>query len=123
VIEGAEEPLETLVQEARKLVGDFDTFERRVSAYLANERTSGQWDDAELEAEIGALRISSLNFRWPIGRIAVRGGLSLRGNYEPLVSEATFYRVQAILDGRVVVAGEESNRRAGALIELRCDSG
>ena len=32
-------------------------------------------------------------------------GVSTRGDFEPLVDEATFYRVQAVLDGRVVVAG------------------
>ena len=32
-------------------------------------------------------------------------GVSTRGNFEPLVDEATFYRAQAVLDGRVVVAG------------------
>ncbi len=32
-------------------------------------------------------------------------GVSTKGNFEPLVDEATFYRAQAILDGRVVVAG------------------
>jgi hypothetical protein len=32
-------------------------------------------------------------------------GVSTRGNFEPLVNEATFYRAQAVLDGRIVVAG------------------
>ena len=32
-------------------------------------------------------------------------GVSTKGNFEPLVDEATFYRAQAVLDGRVVVAG------------------
>ena len=32
-------------------------------------------------------------------------GVSTRGDFEPLVDEATFYRAQAVLDGRVVVAG------------------
>lgn len=32
-------------------------------------------------------------------------GVSTRGDFEPLVEEATFYRAQAVLDGRVVVAG------------------
>ena len=32
-------------------------------------------------------------------------GVSTRGNFEPLVDEATFYRVQAVLDGRIVVTG------------------
>jgi hypothetical protein len=32
-------------------------------------------------------------------------GVSARGDFEPLIDEATFYRVQAVLDGRVVVTG------------------
>jgi site-specific DNA recombinase len=32
-------------------------------------------------------------------------GVSVQGDFEPLVDEATFYRAQAVLDGRVVVAG------------------
>jgi site-specific DNA recombinase len=32
-------------------------------------------------------------------------GVSTRGDFEPLVDEATFYRAQAVLDGRVVVSG------------------
>ena len=32
-------------------------------------------------------------------------GVSTRGDFEPLIDEATFYRVQAVLDRRVVVAG------------------
>ena len=32
-------------------------------------------------------------------------GVSTQGDFEPLVDEATFYRAQAVLDGRVVVAG------------------
>ena len=32
-------------------------------------------------------------------------GVSPRGDFEPLIDEATFYRAQAVLDGRVVVAG------------------
>lgn len=40
-----------------------------------------------------------------IGRIEVRGGVSMRGDFAPLVDEATFYRVQAILDGRAPTTG------------------
>ena len=32
-------------------------------------------------------------------------GVSTKGDFEPLVDEATFYRAQAVLDGRMVVAG------------------
>lgn len=33
------------------------------------------------------------------------GSIVRRGDFEPLIDEATFYAVQAVLDGRVVVAG------------------
>jgi site-specific DNA recombinase len=32
-------------------------------------------------------------------------GVSVKGDFQPLVDEATFYRAQAVLDGRVAVAG------------------
>jgi hypothetical protein len=32
-------------------------------------------------------------------------GVSTKGNFEPLVDEATFCRPQAVLDGRILVAG------------------
>jgi hypothetical protein len=38
-------------------------------------------------------------------RASEKGGVSTRGDFEPLIDEATFYRVQAVLDGRVLVAG------------------
>jgi site-specific DNA recombinase len=41
-----------------------------------------------------------------IGKVESRDyGVSTRGDFEPLVDEATFYRAQAVLDGRIVVAG------------------
>ena len=41
-----------------------------------------------------------------IGRIeSPEIGIAQRGDYAPLVSEATFYRVQALLDGRTIGAG------------------
>src|SRR5437667_11172450 len=42
-------------------------------------------------------------------------GVSTRGDFEPLVDEATFYRVQAVLDGRVVESprGGRRTRRRG----------
>ncbi len=50
-------------------------------------------------------------------------GVSARGDFEPLVDEATFYRAQAVLDGRVVVAGaapaEPSGLPAARLRALR----
>lgn len=40
-----------------------------------------------------------------VGRIEVRGGISVRGDFEALVDEATFYRAQAILTGRLATTG------------------
>ena len=40
-------------------------------------------------------------------------GVSTRGDFEPLIDEATFYRVQAVLDGRVVVAGPRQRQSSG----------
>ena len=37
-------------------------------------------------------------------------GVSTRGDFEPLIDEATFYRVQAVLDGRVAVTGPRPRR-------------
>ena len=50
-------------------------------------------------------------------------GVSARGDFEPLVDEATFYRAQAVLDGRVAVAAsapaEPSGLPAARLRALR----
>jgi hypothetical protein len=35
-------------------------------------------------------------------------GVSAQGDFEPVVDEATFYRAQAVLDGRVVVPAHDS---------------
>ena len=46
-------------------------------------------------------------------------GVSTRGDFEPLVDEATFYRVQAVVDGRVVVCRtttEQPSRLSAARI-------
>jgi hypothetical protein len=43
-----------------------------------------------------------------VGRVeSPEYGVSARGDFEPLIDEATFYRVQAVLDGRVVVTGHD----------------
>lgn len=38
-------------------------------------------------------------------------GVSTRGDFEPIVDEATFYRAQAVLDGRVVVSDPRQRNR------------
>ena len=45
--------------------------------------------------------------------------MSARGDFEPLIDEATFYRAQAVLDGRVT----SSQRHASAIIRIfRCEA-
>ena len=50
-------------------------------------------------------------------------GVSTQGNVEPLVDEATFYRAQAVLDGRVVVAGPRQRNHPDFPLRgfVRCD--
>lgn len=43
-------------------------------------------------------------------------GVSTRGDFEPIVDEATFYRARAVLDSRVVVSGP----RKGTARSSRC---
>ena len=51
-------------------------------------------------------------------------GVSTKGNFEPLVDEATFYRAQAVLDGRVVVAGPRRRNHPDFPLRgfVRCES-
>jgi hypothetical protein len=53
-----------------------------------------------------------------IGKIdSPDNGISTQGDFDPVVDEATFYRAQAVLDGRVVVSGSptaESSRLSAA---------
>ena len=50
-------------------------------------------------------------------------GVSTRGDFEPLVDEATFYRAQAVLDGRVVVSGPPHRNHPDFPLRgfVRCD--
>lgn len=50
-------------------------------------------------------------------------GVSTKGNFEPLVDEATFYRAQAVLDGRIVVAGPRLRNHPDFPLRgfVRCD--
>jgi site-specific DNA recombinase len=59
-----------------------------------------------------------------VARIEVRNGLVARGDFEPLVDDATFYRVQAILDGRVAVTGPRPRNHPDFPLRgfLRCGS-
>jgi hypothetical protein len=50
-------------------------------------------------------------------------GVSTKGDFEPLVDEATFYRAQAVLDGRIVVAGPRQRNHPDFPLRgfVRCD--
>jgi recombinase len=83
----------------------------------------GVLDRAEQEPEsISVARCQSFGqlMRNPIyiGKIESPDyGVSTRGDFEPIVDEATFYRAQAVLDGRVVVSGP---RDSGTARTFRC---
>ncbi len=51
-------------------------------------------------------------------------GISTRGDFEPIVDEATFYRAQAVLDGRVVVSGPRQRNRPDFPLRgfVRCEA-
>jgi hypothetical protein len=63
LIDGQQEPNPALIDRARELVADFDTFERRLNDYLAE--TAKEWasEAPDLGADISALRISSITLR------------------------------------------------------------
>jgi site-specific DNA recombinase len=50
-------------------------------------------------------------------------GVSTRGDFEPVVNEATFYRAQAVLDDRVVVSGPRQRNHPDFPLRgfVRCD--
>jgi DNA invertase Pin-like site-specific DNA recombinase len=50
-------------------------------------------------------------------------GVSIQGDFEPVVDEATFYRAQAVLDGRVVVSGPRQRNHPDFPLRgfVRCD--
>ena len=51
-------------------------------------------------------------------------GVSTRGDFEPIVDEATFYRAQAVLEGRIVVSGPRQRNRPDFPLRgfVRCDA-
>ena len=60
-----------------------------------------------------------------IGHVASQGcGVSARGDFEPLIDEATFYRAQAVLDGRVAVAAPRQRNHPDFPLRgfVRCDA-
>ena len=86
-------------------------FEELATGQFTKQEVIARATEAGLRSRRG-LRISPQSFgqmmRNPIyaGRVESPDyGVSTRGDFEPLVEEATFYRAQAVLDGRGVVTG------------------
>ena len=52
-----------------------------------------------------------------------RYGISTRGDFEPLVTEKVFYRVQAILDGRLEMTARWSKGRSNYYAYYHCRPG
>ena len=50
-------------------------------------------------------------------------GVSVQGDFEPIVDEATFFRAQAVLDGRIVVTGPRQRNHPDFPLRgfVRCD--
>lgn len=94
-------------------------FEDLATGKYTKQEVIARATDAGLRSRKG-LRLSPQSFgqmmRNPIyvGRVESSDyGVSTQGDFEPLVEEATFYRAQAVLDGRIVVAGPTSAEPAG----------
>ena len=86
-------------------------FEDLATGNYTKQEVIARATEAGLRSRKG-LRLSPQSFgqmmRNPIyvGRVESPDyGVSTQGDFEPLVDEATFYRAQAVLDGRILVAG------------------
>ena len=86
-------------------------FEDLATGNYTKQEVIARATEAGLRSRKG-LRLSPQSFgqmmRNPIyvGRVdSPDYGISTQGDFEPLVDEATFYRAQAVLDGRILVAG------------------
>ncbi|MCC7176914.1 MAG: recombinase family protein [Acidobacteria bacterium] len=86
-------------------------FEELATGQFTKQEVIARASDAGLRSRKG-LKLSPQSFgqmmRNPIYAGKVESpdyGVSTKGNFEPLVDEATFYRAQAVLDGRIVVTG------------------
>lgn len=83
------------------------TMDRRIvidgASLLPSERDHWSSQDSVDTLSAGFVsRFELLRNQVYIGRVDVPGyGISTRGDFEPLVTEKVFYRVQAILDGRL----------------------
>ena len=66
-----------------------------------------------------------LRNRLYLGEITSRGfNVSRRGDFEPLITEELFYRAQAVLDGRIVVAGPRARNHPDFPLRgfVRCET-
>ena len=105
-------------------------FEELATGRYTKQEVIARATEAGLRSRKG-LRISPQSFgqmtRNPIyvGKVESPDyGVSTRGDFEPLVDEATFYRAQAVLDGRVVVAGPRQRSHPDFPLRgfVRCDT-
>lgn len=64
-IEGAADPDPQIVARARDILVGFDRFEHQLNQFLAEEAEACATSDADLAAEIRALRVSAIHLRFP----------------------------------------------------------
>jgi site-specific DNA recombinase len=104
-------------------------FEDLATGSYTKQEVIARATEAGLRSRKG-LRLSPQSFgqmmRNPIyvGRVeSAAYGVSTQGDFEALVDEATFYRAQAVLDGRVVVAGPRQRNHPDFPLRgfVRCD--
>jgi hypothetical protein len=104
-------------------------FEELATGNYTKQEVIARATEAGLRSRKG-LRLSPQSFgqmmRNPIyvGRVeSADYGVSTPGDFEPLVDEATFYRAQAVLDGRIVVAGPRQRNHPDFPLRgfVRCD--
>jgi site-specific DNA recombinase len=105
-------------------------FEDLATGNYTKQEVIARATEAGLRSRKG-LRVSPQSFgqmlRNPIyvGRVESPDyGISAQGDFEPLVDEATFYRAQALLDGRIVVAGPRQRNHPDFPLRgfVRCDT-
>ncbi len=105
-------------------------FEDLATGQYSKQEVIGRATEAGLRSRKG-LKLSPQSFgqmmRNPIyvGKVESPDfDVSAKGNFEPLVDEATFYRAQAVLDGRIVVAGPRQRNHPDFPLRgfVRCDA-
>jgi site-specific DNA recombinase len=101
---------------------------RKAFADLATGRYTKQEVIARV-AEAGllsrrGLRLSEQSFGNLMRNPIYIGKVETQGDFEPLVDAATYYRAQAVLDGRLVVSGPRQRNHPDFPLRalVRCDS-